>query len=144
MKHTTKSPDETFELARNFAKKLKVGDILALVGELGAGKTCFVQGLTAGLGVPKDTYVRSPSFTLMNEYSGGRISLYHFDFYRLEEAGELADLGLDEYFYGDGVTVVEWADRFPGAMPKSARFIGFTIVDELIREIEFVQAVSEV
>lgn len=138
MKHTTRSPEETFELARAFAAKLKKGDVLSLTGELGAGKTRFVQGLAAGLGVPSGTYVRSPSFVLMNEYTGGRLPLYHFDFYRLLSAGELADLGLDEYFYGDGVTAVEWADRFPGEMPEKTRCVEFRIVDESVREIEFV------
>ncbi|HPM41987.1 MAG TPA: tRNA (adenosine(37)-N6)-threonylcarbamoyltransferase complex ATPase subunit type 1 TsaE [bacterium] len=138
MKHTTRSPEETFELARAFAAKLMRGDVLSLKGELGAGKTRFVQGLAAGLGVPAETYVRSPSFVLMNEYPGGRLPLYHFDFYRLVSAGELSDLGLEEYFYGDGVTAVEWADRFPGAMPETAFDIEFRVVDENVREIEFV------
>jgi len=137
MKHTTKSPDATFELASDFAKKLKVGDILALVGELGAGKTRFVQGLAYGLGVPDSAYVRSPSFILMNEYKGGRLPLFHFDFYRLTDPAELGDLGLDEYFYGTGVTVVEWADRFPGALPDKTKTIEFRIVGEKEREIEF-------
>ncbi|MFH1829932.1 MAG: tRNA (adenosine(37)-N6)-threonylcarbamoyltransferase complex ATPase subunit type 1 TsaE [Pseudomonadota bacterium] len=137
MKHTTKSSDATFELASNYAKKLKAGDILALIGELGAGKTRFVQGLAYGLGVPDTAYVRSPSFILMNEYKDGRIPLYHFDFYRLTDPEELGDLGLDEYFFGTGVTVVEWADRFPGALPARTKTIRFTIVGEEEREIQF-------
>ncbi len=137
MKHTTKSPDATFELAAEFANKLKAGDILALVGELGAGKTRFVQGLAYGLGVPDSAYVRSPSFILMNEYKGGRLPLYHFDFYRLTDPAELSDMELDEYFFGNGVTVVEWADRFPKSLPDSTKTIEFRIVDDDIREIEF-------
>ncbi len=137
MKRST-SAEMTFGIAAEFAGGLRSGDVLALVGELGAGKTCFVQGLAHGLGVPERTYVRSPSFILMNEYPGGRLPMYHFDFYRLVDPGELADLGLDEYFYGDGVTVVEWADRFPGSMPKTARTISFRIAGETEREIEFV------
>ncbi|MFH0799750.1 MAG: tRNA (adenosine(37)-N6)-threonylcarbamoyltransferase complex ATPase subunit type 1 TsaE [Pseudomonadota bacterium] len=137
MEYTTKSPEETFELARKFAKRLKADAILALTGELGAGKTKFVQGLAAGLGVPKSIYVRSPSFTLMNEYDGGRLPLYHFDFYRLNEPSELEDLGLEEYFEGGGLSVVEWADRFPGALPRDTVHIEFRIVDDDTREIEF-------
>lgn len=137
MKHTTKSPDATFELASAFANKLKAGDILALVGELGAGKTRFVQGLAYGLGVPDSAYVRSPSFILMNEYKGGRLPIYHFDFYRLTDPSELADIGLDEYFFGNGVTVVEWADRFPQSLPDKTKTIVFRIVDDDVREIEF-------
>lgn len=137
MRKRSRSPEETYGMASDFASKLKPGDVIALVGELGAGKTRFVQGLAHGLGVSDSAYVRSPSFTLMNEYDGGRLTLYHFDFYRLVEPDELGDLGLDEYFFGDGVTVVEWADRFPGSMPKKARTIEFCIKGENERDITF-------
>lgn len=136
IKHTTKSPDETFALARSLAKELKAGDVLLLIGDLGAGKTCFVQGLAEGLGVPGGTYVRSPSFALINEYRGGRLDLFHIDFYRLHEDADPADLGLDEYVYGCGVTAIEWADRFPDVFPPTAKRIEFRIVDEMTREIE--------
>lgn len=135
-KLTTHSSEETVLLAKRFAASLKPKDVLALEGDLGAGKTCFVKGLAAGLNVPEKLYVRSPSFTLLNEYRGGRLPLYHFDFYRLTNADELADLGLDEYFDGDGVTVIEWADRFPGELPRNARHVKFKIVSENEREIE--------
>lgn len=135
MKHLTHSPDETFELACDFAKHLKQGDVLALEGELGAGKTRFVQGIAAGLGVPDGVYVRSPSFALLNEYQGGRLTLYHFDFYRLALERELEDLGVEEYIDGNGVTVIEWADRFPRALPSRTRHINFQIVDDVTREI---------
>jgi len=137
MRKRSRSPDETYAIASDFAERLRPGDVIALVGELGAGKTRFVQGLAHGLGVSDSTYVRSPSFTLMNEYDGGRLRLYHFDFYRLVEPEELGDLGLDEYFYGDGVTVVEWADRFPGSMPDKAKTIEFSIAGESERDITF-------
>lgn len=129
------SPEETFAIACEYARGLKAGDVLALVGELGAGKTCFVQGLAHGLGVPDSIYVRSPSFTLMNHYAGGRLPVYHFDFYRLSDPSELGDLGLDEYFYGEGVTVVEWPDRFPGALPGGARTIRITMSGVMEREL---------
>lgn len=135
MKNTTTSPDETLAFARKFARSLKPGDILALVGELGAGKTCFVSGLAEGLGVDTRAYVRSPSFTLMNEYKGGRLTLFHFDFYRLKNAAELDLLGLYEYFDGGGVTVIEWADKFPETLPKRTRVLEFRVVDETTREI---------
>ena len=137
MKRTTKSADETFGAALEFASKLGPGDVLALVGELGAGKTRFVQGLAAGLGVPSKVFVRSPSFALINEYRGGRMPLYHFDFYRLVDRAELCDLGIEEYIEGDGVSVIEWADRFPQALPERARRIDFTIVDENTRELVY-------
>lgn len=138
MMQRSTSPEETHGIAAEFAGELEAGDILALVGELGAGKTQFVQGLAHGLGVPDSTYVRSPSFIIMNEYTGGSLPLYHFDFYRLTDPAELGDLGLDEYFFGEGVTVVEWADRFPGSMPAKARTIRFSIAGENEREIDFV------
>jgi tRNA threonylcarbamoyladenosine biosynthesis protein TsaE len=138
MRHRTTSPEETFELARAFAARLKAGDVVALDGELGAGKTLFVQGLAAGMGVPEEVFVRSPSFAILNEYRGGRVPIYHLDFYRLVRPEELGDLGLEEYLDGDGVCVVEWAERFPGALPERARHVRFCIVDETTREIEFV------
>jgi tRNA threonylcarbamoyladenosine biosynthesis protein TsaE len=129
------SPEKTREAAARFASKLKEGDVVALEGELGSGKTCFVQGLARGLGVSEKAFVRSPSFTLLNEYKGN-LPLYHFDFYRLFAAEDLGDLGLEEYFDGDGVTVVEWADKFPGSLPEKTIHIRFKIVDENIREID--------
>jgi len=137
MKRITKSPDETFELAGEYASELNAGDVLGLVGELGAGKTRFVQGLAKGLGVPDKVYVRSPSFSLINEYHGGRITLVHIDFYRLDEASSLEDLGLDEYFDGDYIVAVEWPNNFPGSLPNKARFINFSTIDENTRELEF-------
>ena len=138
MKQITTSPDETFELAREFASKLNAGDVLGLVGELGAGKTRFVQGLAKGLSVPEKVYVRSPSFSLVNEYHGGRITLVHIDFYRLDDPASLEDLGLDEYFDGNYIVAVEWPDRFPGSLPPGAKVINFCTVDENTREIEFI------
>ncbi len=141
MNKITKSPEETKELAAELAAKLKPGDVLALDGELGSGKTCFVQGLAKGLGIPNNRYVRSPSFTLINEYEG-KIPLYHFDFYRLNNAAEVADLGIDEYFEGQGITVVEWAEKFPGTLPERAVCITFEIISEDERKISFNNAVS--
>lgn len=140
--HKTKSPDETFELARKFAQRLKIGDVLALEGELGAGKTRFVQGIAAGLGVPDNVYVRSPTFAILNEYNGGRLTLYHFDFYRLVNPSELMDIGVEEYIDGNGITVIEWADRFPGALPKRTQHIKFAIVSDDVREIAWGQVLT--
>lgn len=134
MKIKTKSPQETRELAANVAKKLKVGDVLALIGELGSGKTNFVQGLAFGLRVDSKTYVRSPTFTLINEYTG-KIPLYHVDFYRLKTGTELDTLGIDDYIYGEGVTVIEWADRFPQTLPENTIYIHFEILGENDRGI---------
>ncbi|GAB7387810.1 tRNA (adenosine(37)-N6)-threonylcarbamoyltransferase complex ATPase subunit type 1 TsaE [Bacillaceae bacterium] len=108
----SRSSEETQRLAEKMAPLLQPGDVIALEGDLGAGKTTFTQGLARGLGITQ--VVNSPTFTLIKEYAG-RIPLYHMDVYRLEEEGE--DLGFDEYFYGDGVTVVEWPSRIREALP---------------------------
>ena len=97
--------------------------MLALTGELGAGKTQFVKGLVAGLG--HCGVVTSPTFTLIHEYSAGRLPVYHFDFLRLESQPAAERLGLEEYFFGDGVSVIEWADRFRELIPQNARWISF-------------------
>lgn len=134
----SKSPEQTRELGERLAKSLGAGDVVALEGELGSGKTCFVQGMAKGLGVSKDAFVRSPSFTLLNQYEG-RIPLYHLDFYRLNHAEDLGDLGLEEYFDGKGVTVIEWAHKFIQSLPKRTIHVHFEIIDENTREISGVR-----
>lgn len=121
------SPQATQLLGQKLGELAFPGDVLLLVGNLGAGKTCLVQGLAWGLGI-KD-YVSSPSFVLLRQYRG-RLPLYHIDFYRLEQLAEVADLGLDDYFYGDGVSVIEWADRAMELLPP----------EHLLLEISFVSA----
>ena len=110
----TRSPEATQRVGAFLGQLLQPKDALLLVGELGAGKTCLVQGIAQGLGVTVD--VTSPTFVLMNEYPG-RLMLYHIDLYRIEKTAEALDLGLDDYFYGEGACVVEWPDRAPAAMP---------------------------
>ena len=107
-------PEQTQEIAARLAASLQPGDVVALTGELGAGKTCFTQGLGRGLGVTGR--VASPTFVLVNEYRG-RLPVHHVDAYRTESLTELLDLGLDELFAGDGVTVVEWADKLLPLLP---------------------------
>ncbi len=115
----THSEQETKELGAAFGGVLADGDVVALHGDLGAGKTHFVQGIAVGMGV--QDVVASPTFTILNYYEGG-IPLQHFDFYRLEEEEELDNLGFDEYLRG-GVTVIEWSEKFPGRLPESAAHI---------------------
>lgn len=112
----SRSPAQTQRLGERLGRALAAGDVVALVGELGAGKTAFVQGVALGLGI--SARVASPSFTIVNEHQG-RLPLFHVDFYRLESAGELEHIGFDDYFGRGGVVVVEWADRFPGALPAA-------------------------
>jgi len=130
----TNSPQETFALARRIGNKLKEGDILALTGDLGSGKTCFTGGLARGLGVDENYHITSPTFTLINEYPA-KIYLYHFDVYRLNDTSDFENLGYDEYFSGKGVVVIEWAAKILQLIPKTAILINFEYVDENKRKI---------
>ncbi|MCU1386431.1 MAG: ADP-binding protein [Acidobacteria bacterium] len=116
---TTTSEDETAAVGRDLAATLSAGDVLLLHGDLGAGKTAFVRGLAEGLGVPRDE-VSSPTFTLIQEYRGGRLTLFHVDLYRIEDPREFDELGLDE-IAEDGVLAVEWAERLPAPPPHAVR-----------------------
>lgn len=127
------SPAETGAIGQRLAEEIGTGSILALKGDLGSGKTVFVKGLVAGLGSRAD--VTSPTFTILHEYRGGRLPVYHFDFFRLEERQSIMRLGLDDYFFGDGVSVIEWADRFSELIPQQARWILFEIKSENQRVI---------
>jgi len=127
------SPAETESIGRQFANNVDAGSVLALKGELGSGKTQFTKGLVAGLG--SSVLVASPTFTIIHEYPGGRLPVYHFDFFRLEDQESAARLGLDDYFFGDGISVIEWADRFPEFIPEQARWILFEIRSENARTI---------
>jgi tRNA threonylcarbamoyladenosine biosynthesis protein TsaE len=127
------SPAETEAIAAKIAQQLRAGSVLALAGELGSAKTQFVKGLVAGLGSAAP--VTSPTFTLIHEYPGGRLPVYHLDFFRLEDRQSADRLGLEEYFFGDGVCLVEWADRFPELIPPSARWIWFETKSENQRAI---------
>ena len=129
---TTASEEETQAVARELAATLKPGDVLLLAGDLGAGKTTFVKGLAAGLGIdPGD--VSSPTFTLLHEYRGGRLTLYHADLYRLDKTAT-DDLGLDETGVRDGVLAIEWPDRLSHDL-AGARVIRLDVVDDVSRRI---------
>ncbi len=111
---------ETLRAGRDLAERLRPGDVVALAGDLGAGKTHLCKGISAGLGAHEN--VTSPTFALVQEYPSGRLPLYHFDFYRIESPGELLALGWDDYLDRDGVILVEWADRFPELIPGHAQW----------------------
>jgi tRNA threonylcarbamoyladenosine biosynthesis protein TsaE len=116
--------EETKAIASRIGSKLSKGTVIALTGELGAGKTTFSQGLAIGLGV--EDYVDSPTFSILKVYEG-RLPLYHMDVYRLEE-NSIEDLGLDEYLYGDGVALVEWPSRIQSLLPKETIFISIEVL----------------
>jgi tRNA threonylcarbamoyladenosine biosynthesis protein TsaE len=130
------SPAETEAIARQISEDLVAGSVLALKGDLGSGKTLFTQGLVAGL--KNDVTVRSPTFTIVHEYQGGRLPIYHFDFFRLENRESAERLGVEDYFFSDGVSVIEWADRFPDLIPDKARWISFEIKSENERIITLI------
>ena len=130
--HITHSEEETAAVARELAGSLEAGDVLLLSGNLGAGKTAFVRGLAEGLGIGSDE-VSSPTFTLIHEYRGGRLTLYHADLYRLDRAAT-EDLGLEEMGVADGVLAIEWPDRLTHPIVAAKR-VDIEIVDDETRRI---------
>ena len=134
MTHVTRSEEDTRRVARDFASGLAPGDVVQLSGDLGAGKTAFVKGLAEGLDIDPDD-VSSPTFTLIHEYRGGRLPLYHADLYRLEAAAT-EDLGLEELGIGGGILAIEWPERLSHAI-AGTRSITITIVDDTTRAIMF-------
>jgi len=128
------SAQQTWEIARSIGEKLRQGDVLALSGELGSGKTCFTGGLARGLGVDEKYQITSPTFTLINEYPA-RHRLYHFDVYRIEDYDEFEDLGYEEYLGVEGVVVIEWAEKIAKRLPVNTLWITFEYLDEDERKI---------
>ena len=122
----TESPEETQALGEKLGKTLKQGDVIALVGDLGTGKTCLTQGIARGVGIASDAVVNSPSYILINEYNGV-IPIYHIDLYRLENSEEIAELGLSEYMDGDGICIIEWAERITDGLPDTCIKIDITL-----------------
>lgn len=131
------SPEETVLLGARLGRKLKPGSFIGLTGELGTGKTIFTKGIAKGLGVKQYRYLNSPSFVIIKEYKG-RIPLYHFDIYRLNSSDDLDAVGYEEYFYGKGVTVVEWADKIKDIVPDKRIEVVFTHAGETKRKIKLI------
>ncbi len=133
----TNSPEETKEFGRSLAKQLRTGSVVALIGPLGSGKTVLIQGICSGLGVRQA--VTSPSFVIINEYPGklhsSPIWVYHFDLYRLENVEEFIKLGYEEYFYGKGITLIEWAEKVSPFLPKKRWEVNLKIISENEREV---------
>jgi len=132
----TSSPEETIHLGLRLGALLVEGDVVALAGDLGSGKTWFAKGVALGLKIPPDMVITSPSFALMNEYEG-KYTLFHIDVYRLETVSDFLDAGLDEYLHGNGLVVMEWADRWPEILPESSLMVRLVVLDEHSREITF-------
>jgi tRNA threonylcarbamoyladenosine biosynthesis protein TsaE len=133
MKVVSRSAQETQALGERLGARLGGGDVVACIGPLGAGKTCFLQGLTRGLGVTAD--VTSPTFVLVNQYRG-RLPVYHVDAYRTGSLAELVDLGLEEMLHGGGVTIVEWADKLLPLLPSRTIMVTIAGLGDEPRQIE--------
>ena len=129
----TYSSEETFNLGESLGQEAVPGQVYTLTGDLGAGKTVFAQGFASGLGISE--YVNSPTFTILQVYEDGRLPLYHFDVYRIEEEEEMEEIGYEDYFYGDGVTLIEWADIISDLIPEDA--IRMEIEKDLSRGVDY-------
>ncbi|MCM8790966.1 MAG: tRNA (adenosine(37)-N6)-threonylcarbamoyltransferase complex ATPase subunit type 1 TsaE [Candidatus Omnitrophica bacterium] len=131
----SKSVKDTIEAGAALARTLKKGDVVALIGDLGSGKTVFTKGIAKGLGVKNPRYVNSPTFVIIKEYIG-RLPLYHFDLYRPDKTSVLDAESYEEYFYSDGVTVIEWADKIRELLPAKYIEVRLSVVGENKRKIE--------
>ena len=130
----TESDQETIQLGKSLGSLLREGDVVALVGELGSGKTWMTKGITFGLGIDPRTVVTSPSFSIVNEYPG-RVTLFHMDVYRLERFSEVLSAGLEEYLHSGGVVVLEWANLWPEILPEWTITAELQILDADCRKI---------
>ncbi|MFA6321672.1 MAG: tRNA (adenosine(37)-N6)-threonylcarbamoyltransferase complex ATPase subunit type 1 TsaE [Candidatus Omnitrophota bacterium] len=135
MKLISNSVEETIAIGVKLARKLKKGSVIALIGDLGSGKTVLTKGIAEGLGVKNPRYVNSPTFVIIKEYKG-RLPLYHFDLYRLNRSTILDAESYEEYFYGDGVAVIEWADKIRPLLPKKYIEVKMKVAGEDKRKIE--------
>ena len=131
MEIITKSVDDTITIGENYAKTLKKGDVVLLIGDLGAGKTAFTKGIAKGLNI--DEEVTSPTYAYMNDYDG---ILYHYDCYRLSSGEEAEAMGLCDYFYMDGICVIEWSENIKSVLPKKCKTVKITKIDDDTRSIE--------
>jgi len=136
MEIISKSINDTLKTGKRIAGNLAAGDIICLFGELGSGKTVLTKGIASGLGIDKSKIV-SPSFVLIRQYNKSRLPLYHFDLYRLKALKDIAFLGYEEYLYGEGVAVIEWADRLGRIMPKEYLGIELLVRGDSRRLIKF-------
>lgn len=117
----TRSPEETFALGKKIGEMARPGEIYTLTGDLGVGKTVFTQGVAAGLGITEP--VSSPTFTIVQEYDSGRLPFYHFDVYRIGDIEEMDEIGYDDYFFGQGICLIEWANLIEEILPENIREI---------------------
>lgn len=124
----SRSPEDTFAYGRQLGEKAKKGDVFLLLGDLGVGKTVFTQGFAKGLAIGEA--INSPTFTIVQEYEDGRMPFYHFDVYRIGDIEEMEEIGYRDYFYGDGVCLIEWANKIEELIPEYAQTI------EIVKDLE--------
>jgi len=136
---TTHSPEETQYLGEKLGEHLKRGDVLALYGDLGAGKTHLVKGIAKAAGIPEDN-VNSPTFTILNEYRSPALDIYHFDAYRTKHPDEFYELGFEDYFYGNGLTIIEWPEKVEALLPENTIRLRLTHAGDHARRIELVRS----
>lgn len=134
--YISRSIEDTYKIANEFAKTVTQGDIVLLVGDLGAGKTAFVKGIVKSFGGDQEG-VTSPTFTIVNAYDLENFSIFHFDLYRLENPEELYNIGFEEYFYGNGICFIEWPERASDFFDSNAKIVQINKIDEHTREILF-------
>jgi tRNA threonylcarbamoyladenosine biosynthesis protein TsaE len=132
----TSSMEETLGFGKRLARELGAGDVIALSGDLGAGKTALVKGIARGLGITQE--VTSPTFTLVHEYAGGRLALFHVDLYRLDDVQQALAIGIEEYLNGRGVAAIEWAEKIESLLPPHTTRVRITLHGESARRIEVV------
>jgi tRNA threonylcarbamoyladenosine biosynthesis protein TsaE len=135
MKKISHSPEETLQLGKSLGSSLIPGDIILLNGDLGAGKTHLTQGICNGVGLDEDSYIRSPTFTLINEYQG-KLPIYHIDLYRIDSLKEIYSLGLEEILFNQGITIIEWAEKLRS--PKNHKNLLLNIQDRIEINIDIV------
>jgi tRNA threonylcarbamoyladenosine biosynthesis protein TsaE len=135
MKKISHSPEETLQLGKSLGSSLIPGDIILLNGDLGAGKTHLTQGICNGVGLDEDSYIRSPTFTLVNEYHG-KLPIYHIDLYRIDSLEEIYSLGLEEILFNQGITIIEWAEKLRS--PKNPKNLLLNIQERIEINIEIV------
>lgn len=132
-KYESFSAEDTYAVGRKMGEAARPGDVYALIGDLGVGKTVFTKGFAQGLGITEP--VNSPTFTILQIYEEGRIPLYHFDVYRIEDPEEMEEIGFDEYIYGNGVSLIEWANRIEEILPDDCRIV--RIEKDLSRGLDY-------
>lgn len=130
---TCRNEEQTMSFARKIGEGISAGDMICLKGELGAGKTHFVKGFVQAFGIDPDS-VSSPTFSIINEYHGS-VPVYHFDFYRIERPEEALEIGAEEYFYGDGVSIIEWPERIESILPGNVKWIEIKTINNTTRQI---------